>query len=405
MTDVRSGWGLLNCAGRRLSKFQTTDALLADGRYEVHPVALPDTTRDRHYNGFSNGTLWPLFHYFPRWCATSRIGSVTQEANRLFWERWRASSGRVTVCGCMTTTLCCCRHCCANISPDLAIAFFLHIPFPSYEIFRLLPDPWRRALLEGMLGADLIGMQTHDNVQYLLKSVQRFSGFWNSTCVRCVAVSTVVDAFPVSIDPARFRDTFDDHAVVAAKNLLRKDAAGRRIVLSIDRLDYTKGGLQRLHGFERMLEQDPELIGKVTYLMIIIPSRDAITKYRELKERIEATVGRINGRFGDVDWQPVVYQYRSVDHKKLCAIYQAAEVALVTPLRDGMNLIAKEYVAARKDRRGVLVLSETAGAANELGGALIINPSDPNAIAAALVRALEMPAQEQAGRMAQCNNA
>lgn len=402
LVEGRPVWvGATELRARRLEKFLTTGAALTGGRYELRPVALPDRTRDRHYNGLSNATLWPLFHYFP---SLVRYDQDWYEhyraANTLFLEtleRTVKPGDRVWVHDYHLMLL---PGMLRERFPDLPISFFLHIPFPSYEVFRLLPAIWRTELLEGVLGADLAGFQTHDHVQYFLKSVQQLLGLeLDLRTVRGRSHSTVADAFPVSIDPGRFRDAFDDHAVVSTKNLLRKNTAGRRLILSIDRLDYTKGILQRLKGYEHLLDQHPELVGKVAYLMVIVPSRDAITKYRELKENIEATVGRINGRLGDVDWQPVVYQYRSVDHKKLCALYQAAEVALITPLRDGMNLIAKEYVAARKDRRGVLILSETAGSANELGGALIINPTDRDAIAGALLYALDMPVEEQSQRM------
>ena len=218
--------------------------------------------------------------------------------------------------------------------------------------------------------------------------------------VRGRAHSTVVDAFPVSIDPARFREAFDDHAVVAEKNLLRRSTMGQRLILSIDRLDYIKGVLQRLQGYEHFLDTHPEMVGKVTFILLIVPSRDAITKYRELKEGIEAAAGRINGRFGGVDWQPVVYQYRSVNHKKLCALYQSADVALITPLRDGMNLVAKEYCVCHAGE-GSLILSEFAGAAAQLGRwAQMVNPYDVVGCAAAIHQAFLMPSAERRTRMA-----
>ncbi|MEO8068112.1 MAG: bifunctional alpha,alpha-trehalose-phosphate synthase (UDP-forming)/trehalose-phosphatase [Flavobacteriales bacterium] len=400
--EGRPVWvGATELRTRRLAKHLITDPHLAHGPYTVCPVPLPDATRDRHYNGFSNDTIWPLFHYFPSLVRYEQDWfDHYRAANQLFLETLQATvrpGDRVWIHDYHLMLL---PGMLRQRFPDLPISFFLHIPFPSYEVFRLLPAAWRTQLLEGVLGADLVGMQTHDHVQYLLKSVQQLLGHeLDLRTVRGRSHSTVVDAFPVSIDPARFRDAFDDPSVVSAKNLLRKNTAGRRVILSIDRLDYTKGILQRLQGYEHLLERHPDWCGKVSYLMLIVPSRDAITKYKELKERIEAAVGRINGRFGDVDWQPVVYQYRSVDHKKLCALYQAADVALITPLRDGMNLVAKEYVASRKDRRGVLVLSETAGAANELGGALIINPTEKDAVADALLQALNMPVEQQIQRM------
>lgn len=402
LIEGRPVWvGATELRTRRLAKSLSTDSSLAQGPYEVRAVALPDATRDRHYNGFSNDTLWPLFHYFPSLVRYEQDWfDHYRAANSLFLqtlEKTVRPGDRVWMHDYHLMLL---PAMLRRKFPSLAIAFFLHIPFPSYEVFRLLPDTWRKELLEGVLGADLAGFQTHDSAQYFLKSVQQLLGSdLDLRTVRGRAHSTVVDAFPVSIDPGKFRDAFDDHAVVAEKNQIRRDTANRKLVLSVDRLDYTKGVLQRLQGFEQFFEDHPDMLGKVTYLLLIVPSRDAITKYRELKDRIEAAVGRINGRIGRVDWQPVIYQYRSVDHKKLCALYDAADVALIAPLRDGMNLVAKEYVAARKDRRGVLILSETAGAAHELGSALIINPTDRHAISAALKRALDMKAEEQIQRM------
>ena len=402
LSEGRPVWvGATELRTRRLTKALNTAGTLAQGPYDVRAVGLPDAVRDRHYNGFSNDTLWPLFHYFPSLVRYEQDWfEHYRAANALFLQTLEGTvrpGDRVWIHDYHLMLL---PAMLRRKFPSLAISFFLHIPFPSYEVFRLLPDPWRRELLEGVLGADLAGFQTHDSAQYFLKSVQQLLGAdLDLRTVRSHAHSTVVDAFPVSIDPAKFREAFDDHAVVSEKNQIRKDMAHRKLVLSVDRLDYTKGVLQRLQGFEQFFEDHPEMLGKVTYLLLIVPSRDAMTKYRELKDRIEAAVGRINGRIGRVDWQPVIYQYRAVDHKKLCALYDAADVALITPLRDGMNLVAKEYVAARKDRRGVLILSETAGAAHELGGALIINPTDRQAISAALHRALDMSAEEQNQRM------
>ena len=393
--------GATELRSRKVARYMVDQASLAQGPYDVVPIALPDTVRDRHYNGFSNDTLWPLFHYFPSLVRYEQDWfDHYSAANKLFAEQMAATvrpGDRVWVHDyhlmLLPTLL-------RERFPELAIAFFLHIPFPSFEVFRLLPDPWRKALLEGLLGADLVGFQTHEHVKYFLDSVQQSLGHEiDLHTVRGTTHTTVADAFPVSIDPERFSMRFDDPAVVAEKNKLRKNTQGRKLIVSVDRLDYTKGILQRLEAFEKMLERMSDAHAQATYLLNIVPSRHTISRYSDLKVRIESAVSRINGRFGSMDWQPVVYQYRSLDHKHLVALYSAADIALITPLRDGMNLVAKEFVAARRDKRGVLILSETAGAAFELGGALIVNPTDVNAIADAIAEAMAMPAEEQTDRM------
>ncbi|QQR85923.1 MAG: bifunctional alpha,alpha-trehalose-phosphate synthase (UDP-forming)/trehalose-phosphatase [Flavobacteriales bacterium] len=393
--------GATELRSRKVARHLANGEQFVNGHYDVVPITMPDTVRDRHYNGFSNDTLWPLFHYFPSLAQYDQDWfDHYRAANELFAEQLAGTlrpDDRVWVHDYHLMLL---PALLRERFPDQAIAFFLHIPFPSYEVFRLLPDTWRKALLEGLLGSDLVGFQTHDHVKYFLESVQRSLGHEIDVhTVRSAAHTAEAEAFPVSIDPDRFSGMFDDTAVVKEKNLLRKNTQGRKLVLSIDRLDYTKGILQRLEAFEKMLDRAPEHRAQVTYLLNIVPSRHTISRYRDLKERIESSVSRINGKYGSMDWQPVVYQYRHLDHKLLIAMYSAADIALITPMRDGMNLVAKEYVATRRDKRGVLILSETAGAAYELGGALIVNPTDTNAIADAIETAMTMPAEEQTERM------
>lgn len=394
--------GATELRARRLSKLLAAHGeQFEKGLYRIAPIALPDVTRDRHYNGFCNDTIWPLFHFFPSFVKYDHDNwHHYQEANRLFCEEVLKVVGPKDHLWIHDYHLMLLPRLVREQRPDLPISFFLHIPFPSFEVFRLLPGPWREQLLEGMLGADLVGFQTQDHVQYFLKSVQQLLGHdIELRQVRTPTHAALVDAFPIGIDTERFREAFDGTEVVEEKNRIRRQFAECKLLLSVDRLDYTKGILHRLLGFERFLELHPDMIGKVAYLLLIVPSRDAITKYKEIKVGIESAVSRINGRFGNISWQPILYQYRSVDHSRLCALYGAADVALIAPLRDGMNLVAKEYVAARKDRRGVLVLSETAGAANELGGALMVNPLDREALAGAIAEALAMEPLEQARRM------
>ena len=246
--------------------------------------------------------------------------------------------------------------------PGATIGFFLHIPFPSFEVFRMLPNAWRKEILEGLLGADLAGFHTNFYAQYFLSSVKQLLGY--EVPLRSVITterSVAVDVFPVGIDFEKFHGVMNVREVFEERNRIRKRLGEARLVISVDRLDYTKGIVNRLEGFELFLSEHPEYRSRVSFLMIIVPSRDIIMKYRELKETIEGMVGRINGKFGTLDWTPVIYQYRSVDFNELAGMYAAADAALITPVRDGMNLVAKEFVASRADKRGVLVLSEFAG--------------------------------------------
>ncbi|HTO93852.1 MAG TPA: bifunctional alpha,alpha-trehalose-phosphate synthase (UDP-forming)/trehalose-phosphatase, partial [Bacteroidota bacterium] len=283
--------------------------------------------------------------------------------------------------------------------PGLTVGFFLHIPFPDFEIFRLLPDAWRKEILSGMLGADLVGFHTYAYTQHFLQCVQRLLGFENNFGAIVLPARLVkAETYPMGIDFDRFNAAAGDPAVRAETQALAETLTGRRIILSVDRLDYTKGILNRLLGYERLLEDSPSFRNSVVLVMVIVPSRIAVEHYAEMKKLIEEEVGRINGKYGSVGWTPVIYQYRSLSFAPLAALYASSDVALVTPLRDGMNLVAKEYVASRREGTGVLVLSEMAGAAKELGEALLVNPYKAGEIAGALREALEMPRAEQQRR-------
>lgn len=366
----------------------------------LHPVFLPRITKDKYYNGFCNNTIWPLFHYFPSY--TKYKEDYWQEyvnANRSYCLKilelyqpgdliWIHDYHLMLLPALLRDKL-----------PDASIGFFLHIPFPSFELFRLLPNKWRKEILTGMLGADLMGFHTNNYVQYFLKSVQQILGYDNMLRTITTPERTVTaDTFPVSIDYEKFAQAYNNYEVFEERNNIKKKLLDAKIIMSADRLDYTKGIVNRLKGFELFLEQHTDFRKKVVYILIVVPSRDIITKYRENKKELEGLVSKINGKFGNLDWTPVVYQYKSLDINKLCALYMAADVALITPLRDGLNLVAKEFVAVRRDKRGVLILSETAGASAELGEAIIINPTDKQEISDALLQAMNMPLEEQMER-------
>jgi trehalose 6-phosphate synthase/phosphatase len=368
--------------------------------FVLHPLFLPRTTKDKYYNGFCNNVIWPLFHYFPSYVKYQEdLWNEYVNANQAYCDKinaiykpgdliWVHDYHLMLLPGMLRKKL-----------PEASIGFFLHIPFPSFELFRLLPNRWRRALLEGILGADLAGFHTNNYVQYFLKSVQQILGYEN-TLRTITAPDRIVtaDTFPVSIDYEKFTNAFNNHDVFEERNKVKRKLTDKKIVTSVDRLDYAKGIINRLEGFELFLSQHPEFIKKVVYILIVVPSRDIITRYKESKQELEGLVSRINGQFGSIDWTPVVYQYKALDFKKLCALYIAADAALIAPLRDGLNLVAKEFVASRRDKRGVLILSETAGASAELGEAIIINPTDRQEVADSIFQALNMPVEEQMER-------
>lgn len=364
------------------------------------PVFIPSATKDKFYNGFCNDTIWPLFHYFPSYAKfKDDFYESYLTVNNLFCEKLVSVYKPGDIIWIHDYHLMLLPALLRKYLPEASIGFFLHIPFPSFELFRLLPNRWRREILSGMLGADLIGFHTNDYVQYFLKSVRQILGYENT--LRTIVTSersVTVDTFPVSIDFAKFHTATKDPDVFTERNKIKKKLFDVKVVISVDRLDYSKGIINRLEGFELFFEKYPEYRGKAAYILIIVPSRDIIPKYTENRSHIEGLVSRINGKYGNIDWTPIVYQYRSLDFKKLTGLYLAADVALIAPVRDGMNLVAKEFVATRNDKRGVLILSETAGAAAELGEALIVNPTDRQEIADALKTAFNMPIQEQNSR-------
>lgn len=375
---------------------------LAIRDHHAFPVFLSEEEMDDFYLGFCNKTLWPLFHYFPSFTAyREEYWDRYTQVNRRFADTLSdilRPGDRVWVQDyhlMLLPALLRERH------PELLIGFFLHIPFPSFEIFRLLPPRWRSALLEGTLGADLVGFHTYEYTHHFLQSVLRILGH-DHAMGRIVLPSHVVRAetYPMGIDYHRFSTAAHDPDTESEKQTLRGTLKDLQVILSVDRLDYSKGILHRLDGYEALLERRPEFHGKVVLIVIVVPSRIGVDEYEQMKRQIEERVGRINGRFGTVRWSPIIYQYRHLSLHSLAAFYGISDVALVTPLRDGMNLIAKEYIASRPDQTGVLILSEMAGAAKELSEAIIINPNDRIEIATALAEALEMPPEEQQRRNA-----
>jgi trehalose 6-phosphate synthase/phosphatase len=362
-------------------------------------VDLPPAVVQGYYHGFANRVLWPLFHYLiDRVPADAGGWDAYVAANAAFADavvRRYVPGQRIWV---HDYHLMLAPAMLRARLPDARIGFFLHVPFPSSEVFRTLP--WRHALLEGLLGADLIGFHTFSYLRHFIASLLHVAGVEPDVdCVRWQGRDVRLGVFPMGIDAQRFTNLASSPEVRARAAAIREDAGGRRLILGIDRLDYTKGIPRRLQSLERVFTDHPDLRDRVRYIQVAVPSREGTDAYQGFRRDVEQAIGRINGACATVGSTPVHYLYRAVTPQELVALYCAADVMLVTPLRDGMNLVAKEFVASRINDDGVLILSEFAGAASELGDALIVNPYDVDALAAALVRAVHMPAEEQRTRM------
>lgn len=368
--------------------------------HRAYPVFLSEADMEKFYLGFCNKTIWPLFHYFPSYTVyRDDYWNQYKRVNELFCETLVEIVQEGDAIWIQDYHLMLLPHLLRQRIPRALIGFFLHIPFPSFEIFRLLPIPWRRSMLEGLLGADLIGFHTYEYTHHFLQSVLRILGYDHSMGQIFLPHRVVkADTFPMGIDYQRFAAASTDGQTEAERLELRKALGDARVILSVDRLDYSKGILNRLQAYEHLLETCPEVHGNVVMIMVVVPSRIGVDQYELMKKQVEEAVGKINGAYGTINWTPVIYQYKLLSLHSLVSLYRIADVALVTPLRDGMNLIAKEYVACRTDGTGVLILSEMAGSAKELGEAIIINPNDRAEIAGALKEALEIPVGEQIRR-------
>jgi trehalose 6-phosphate synthase/phosphatase len=368
--------------------------------FKIIPLFPDKRVYDGYYNGFSNSTLWPLFHYFPSLTRNRKdFFDAYQKINQQFADVVLNIYEDGDVIWVHDYQLMLLPNMLREKLPEATIGFFLHIPFPSYEIFRMLPTRWKRAILKGTLGADMIGFHTHDYVQHFIQSAKmilQVESQFNTISYNNRLIKT--DLFPIGIDYQKFRDACIDENVVGIATAIEERFFNLKVIFSVDRLDYTKGLDYRLSSYEDFLEQHPEWREKVVFILNIIPSRDNIKTYSDRKSGIEEKVSTINGRFSSLHWQPLIYRYNHLSFEELCALYQVADVALITPLRDGMNLVAKEYVASCIDK-GVLILSELAGAANELSEALLVNPADVLEVSEALSTALEMPLVEQRSRL------
>ena len=359
------------------------------------PVHLNKQEIKDFYYGLSNKSLWPLFHYFIEY-------SIFDKDN---WDSYKRVNNKFAQCIIENYNegdliwihdyhLMLCPKIVRDLIPNSIIGFFLHIPFPSFEIFRIFP--WRKELLSGILGSDLVGFHTYNYQRHFLSSVKRI--LLKNVKLNRVSVGSrkiLVNTFPMGIDFEKFNNAAKKYLT---KNSLNKSQSSVKNILTIDRLDYTKGVVQRIKAFEMFLDNYPQYIEKVKLIMLTVPSRENVSDYKNLKKETDEIVGRINGKYSTVNWNPIAYYYRSMPFDQLIELYVTSDVAMITPVRDGMNLVAKEYIATRVNGDGVLILSEMAGASKELFEAVQINPFDLYNMSESIFKALTMPKEEQINR-------
>lgn len=408
MTQQNGTWiGWPGRAGLTVEPFESHGISLV-------PVELSEHEFEEYYEGFSNDTIWPLYHdvihppsYHREWWQSY------QRVNRRFAERAAEIATPDTVVWIQDYQLQLVPRYLRELRPELKIGYFHHIPFPPYGIFSQLP--WRKQILRGLLGADLLGFQRPADTGNFLIASQRLLGVNISELTSELGVDFVESAMvkhddhtrfslarsmPISIASEHFEALSRDPAVIERADEIRRSLGNpKKILLGVDRLDYTKGIRHRLKAFSELLEEERLTVGDVAMIQVATPSRENIESYRELRDEIELTIGRMNGQYGTMEQAAVTYLHHSYPIEEMVALYLAADVLLVTALRDGMNLVAKEYVATRTDLRGVLILSEFAGASDELRDAVLVNPHDIEGLKDSIIAAIEMPEVEQETRL------
>ncbi|MEE3227137.1 MAG: trehalose-6-phosphate synthase, partial [Bacteroidota bacterium] len=345
------------------------EVVAAAKKEQCVPVSLTEKDIDGFYYGFSNRTIWPLFHYFMEYTEFEKESYQTYvEVNKKYANVVLENIEEGDTVWVHDYQLMLLPELIKKERPDVQIGFFLHIPFPSYEVFRTLP--WREEILKGLLGSDLIGFHTYDYQRHFLSSVSRIlrqEVSFNEITLKDRIVT--VNSYPMGIDYEKFSEAAAKHDAAKNQSELQRrldlhidSTPDAKMILSIDRLDYSKGIANRIRAYEYFLEKYPEFKEKVRLVMLAVPSRSNVPQYQLLKKEVDELVGRINGKFATVSWTPIWYFYRSMPFENLIDLYTTCDVALLTPIRDGMNLVAKEYVATRTDKTGVLILSEMAGA-------------------------------------------
>ena len=375
-------------------------------KFNYHPVFLSAEQIENYYEGYSNSIIWPLCHYFFSFVQyKTKFWETYQQVNMQFCEAALPFIEDDDLVWVHDYHLMLLPKMIRNIRPTVNIGYFHHIPFPPYELFRVLPE--REELLNGLLGADLIGFHIHDYMRHFLSAIYRVLDL-NCQLDEIYLEDRIVhvDAFPMGINYEQYHNASSLPAVQKKVNKLKQKLGRQSIILSVDRLDYSKGILHRLNGFALFLKNHPEYHEKVSLMMIVVPSRSTVNKYADLKTEIDQLIGKINGLYSKPGWTPIHYFYRGFEFNELVAMYSLADIALVTPLRDGMNLVSKEYLATKSnDNPGVLILSEMAGSAAELPEAIIINPNNIKDIERAIVQALSMSEEEKKELWKRCKNA
>jgi trehalose 6-phosphate synthase len=377
------------------------DQLLKE--HNAVPIFMDEELSDRHYNGFSNSILWPLFHYHPgeiTFDESAWEGYV--EANRLFAKTiakdvqdndlvWVHDYHLMLLPAMLREELS--RP--GNVRKNVKIGFFLHTPFPSSEIYRILPV--RDAILEGVLHCDLIGFHTYDYARHFLSSCARILGLATTpNGVEFLGKLVTVGAFPIGIEPEKFASGLQKDNVVERIQVLEKRFENVKVIVGVDRLDYIKGVPQKLHALEVFLTEHPEWIGKVVLVQVAVPSRQDVEEYQNLRAVVNELVGRINGKFGTVEFTPIHFLHRSINFDEMIALYAVSDVCLVSSTRDGMNLVSYEYIACQDERHGSLILSEFAGAAQSLNGSIIVNPWNTEELADAIHDSVTMGDEQRA---------
>nr|POF14960.1 alpha,alpha-trehalose-phosphate synthase [udp-forming] 1 [Quercus suber] len=371
--------------------------------YSAVPIFMDDELSDRHYNGFSNSILWPLFHYHP--------GEITfdesawegyMDANRIFAKEiardvkdndlvWVHDYHLMLLPAMLREEL-------DQISPrpkNVKFGFFLHTPFPSSEIYRILPV--RNEILEGVLHCDLLGFHTYDYARHFLSSCARILGLATTpNGVEFHGKLVTVGAFPIGIDPEKFNVGLQKTSVISRMKVLERKFEGVKIIVGVDRLDYIKGVPQKLHALEVFLTEHPEWIGKVVLVQVAVPSRQDVEEYQNLRAVVNELVGRINGKFGTIEFTPIHFLHKSVSFDELIALYAVSDVCLVSSTRDGMNLVAYEYIACQEKRHGSMILSEFTGAAQSLNGSIVVNPWNTEELSDAIHESVTMGEEQRA---------
>lgn len=362
------------------------------------PVFVPDDLADAYYNGFSNKILWPLFHYMPGELKfQDHLWESYCEANQIFADAISRVYKEGDLVWVHDYHLMLVPQLLRETRPNAKIGWFLHTPFPSSEIYRVLPV--RDKVLRGILECDMIGFHTYDYARHFQSACTRILGLETTpdgvdTKTRFVSVGV----FPIGIEPDKFFHGLDNKEIQDRVAELKERYKGKKIIIGVDRLDYIKGVPHKLEGFELFLQQQPEWQGKVVFIQIAVPSRTDVEEYQRLRQDVNESVGRINGIFGTLDYYPIHYLNKSVNFVQLTALYRISDVCYITSIRDGMNLVSYEYITCQEDNHGVLILSEFAGSAQSLSGAVMVNPWDTQQLADAVHQALTMPADERASR-------